>query len=126
MISAEIEPAAANGVIVAQGAAAHGYSLYLQDRKLSFAIRVGRELTVVSAREPLRSGQSKVQAQLSADGQITLSVNEKSVAGGKAPGLIDAQLGKGFSVGADNGPVGNYPGPNTFDGKIENVMVRSL
>ena len=126
VISAEIEPTAANGVIVAQGAAGHGYSLYLQDRKLAFAVRIARELTVVTASEPSPDGHLKVQAQLAGDGQITLSVNDKPVAKGKASGPIDAQPGRGLSIGADNGTVGDYSGPNAFDGKVENVTVRAL
>lgn len=126
VISAEIEPATANGVIVAQGAAAHGYSLYLQERRLAFAVRIGRQLTIVKASEALPDGNSKVQAQLAADGRITLSVNEKPIAEGKASGPIDAQPGRGFSVGADNGSVGDYSGPNAFDGKIEKVTVKTL
>jgi len=126
LISAEIEPAAPNGVIVVQDAAAHGYTLYVQERKLCFAVRIARELTVVTASEPVPGGPSKVQAQLAADGQITLSVNDKPVAKGKASGPIDAQPGRGLSIGADNGTVGDYSGPNAFDGKVENVTVRAL
>ena len=126
VISAEIEPAAANGVIVAQGAKAHGYSLYLKERKVSFAVRIARELTVVTTSEPLADGPSKVEAQLAADGHITVSVNGKPVAEGKAPGPIDAQPGRGFSVGTDDGPVADYTGPNAFHGKIENVTVKAL
>jgi hypothetical protein len=126
VISAEIDPGSANGVIVAQGGGAQGYSLYIHDRKLSFAIRTAKKLTIITATEPLPNGPSKVQAQLSQDGHITLSVNDQPVGTGQAPGLLAAQPVRGFSVGADNGPVSDYAAPNTFAGKIEKVTVRSL
>ena len=123
-VSAQIEPAAPNGVIVAQGGAAHGYSLYLQDGKLAFAVRVARNLTTVTAREPLGAGRFTVEAQLAAEGRITLSVNGRQVAEGRAPGLIAAQPARGLTVGSDGGSVGDYTGPNAFTGKIENVTLR--
>jgi arylsulfatase A-like enzyme len=123
-VSAQIEPAAPNGVIVAQGGTAHGYALYLQDGKLAFAVRVARQLTVVTAREALGSGRFTVEAQLAAEGRITLAVNGRQVAEGRAPGLIAAQPARGLTVGSDGGPVGDYTGPNAFTGRIENVTLR--
>jgi hypothetical protein len=38
LVSAEIEPADTNGVIIAQGAGGNGYALYLKDGKPAFAI----------------------------------------------------------------------------------------
>lgn len=49
MISAEIEPASTNGVIISQGAGAYGYALYLQDGKPAFAVRDQGALTTVLA-----------------------------------------------------------------------------
>jgi arylsulfatase A-like enzyme len=127
IISAEIEPAGTNGVIVAHGARAHGYALYLQDGKVSFAIRVVGELGVVTAKEPLGQGHFAIQAQLAADGQITLTVDGRKVGEGHVPGLIASQPGDGFTVGSDGrSAVGEYPAPNAFNGKVENVRVRIL
>jgi len=126
IVSAEIEPAGSNGVIVAQGGAAHGYSLYLQDGKLAFAVRLARKLATVTASEPLPSGRSTVEARLASDGLITLSVNGRQVGEGRAAGPLVAQPARGFTVGKDGAPVGDYRSPNAWNGKIEDVKLRSL
>jgi len=126
VISADIEPAGANGVIIAQGALGNGYALYLKDGKLAFAVRSQRELTAVTAGDPLGSGRHQVEAKLAADGAITISVDGQAVASGHAPGLIGAQPGRGLTVGLNHQPIGDYAAPNAFAGKIENVRVQAL
>jgi hypothetical protein len=124
VITSEIEGAAANGVIVAQGASKHGYALYLQEGRLQFAVRVAGELTVIAAGEPLAPGQHRVEARLGGNGELALLVDGKSVAAGKAPGPIAGQPAEPFSVGQDaNSPVGEYEAPNNFSGKVRNVRV---
>jgi len=123
VVSARIEPAAPNGAIVAQGGTAHGYALYLQDGRLAFAVRIARQLTTVTASEPLGSGRFGVEARLAPDGHITLRVDGRQVAEGRAPGLLAAQPARGFAVGSDGGAVGDYTAPNRFTGKIENVTL---
>lgn len=125
VISAQIEPTSTNGVIVSQGGSGNGYAFYLQEGKLAFAVRITRNLTTVTASKPLGSGRFKVEARLAADGRITLTVDGKQVAEGRAPGLIETQPARGFRVGSDaTPPVGDYTSPNTFSGKIENVTLR--
>lgn len=65
-----------------------------------------------------------VEARLATKGRITLLVNGRQVAEGRAPGLLAAQPARGFAVGRDGGPVGDYTVPNRFTGKIENVTLR--
>lgn len=125
-LSAEIEPDGTNGVIVAQGGGASGYALYLKDGKLAFAIRSQRKLTTVTANELLGSGHFKVTANLAADGTIVLSVDDKLVATGHAPGLIATQPARGLTVGSNSQAIGDYTAPNVFAGKIENVTVQAL
>jgi arylsulfatase A-like enzyme len=124
-VTAEIDPATPNGVIVAQGGPAHGYTLYLQDGKLAFGVRVSRQLTVVTSNRPIPKGKTRVEAQLAADGRITLLASGTKVAEGQAPGLIAAQPARGLSVGSDLGTIGDYTGPNTLRGTIEQVTVKS-
>jgi arylsulfatase A len=125
-ISAEIDPAGTEGVIVTQGGPAHGYALYLTGGKLAFAVREKKDLTTIIAKEPLGSGHFLVQATLHQDGGLALLVDGKQVAQGKAPGLIAQQPKAGFSVGkADRGPVGEYQTPDPFSGKITNVTVKA-
>ena len=126
-ISAQIEPAkaGANGVIIAQGAGANGYALFLQDGKLALGVRRTRQLAVVTAAEPLTAGPHRVEAQLAAEGRVTLTVDGKPAGEGRAGGLIANQPGRGLTVGSDSFGVGEYSIPNAFDGKVENVTVRS-
>jgi len=126
VISAEIEPAGTNGVIIAQGATANGYALYLQDGKPALAIRSDGELTTVIATEPLGAGHFKIEGKLAADGAITITVDGRQVAAGHAPGLIATQPGRGLTVGSNDLSVGDYAAPNPFAGKIENVRVQTL
>jgi len=126
LVSAEIESAGTNGVILAQGAEVNGYALYLKNSKIAFAIRSEGQLTTLIAGEPLGSGHFKVEAKLAADGAISIFVNGKQAASGYAPGLITRQPGRGLSVGLNSKPVGDYAAPNPFAGKIEKATVQIL
>ena len=125
-VSAEIEPAGTNGVILSQGASANGYAFYLKDGKLAFAVRSQGQLSTVVADEPLGTGHFKVEAKLATDGAVTISVDGRQVATGKVPGLIETQPGRGLTVGLNYQSVGDYTAPNRFNGKIENVFVKTL
>lgn len=126
VLRAEIESSVKEGVVLAQGGAANGYTLFVQDGKLSFGIRATRSLTVVTAKDRLGEGTAKVEARLEADGKITLKVAGKQVAEGRAPGLIQKRPARGLTVGRDEGSVGDYSSPNPFNGRISNVRLNLL
>jgi arylsulfatase len=127
VVSAEIEPASASGVIIEQGGQRNGFAFYLNNGKLAFAVRSDGELNVVTADEPIGTGHFKVAAWLAADGSVTLTVNDKQVASGHVPGLIADQPARGLTVGASGAqPVGDDSEPHDFSGKIENAQVESL
>jgi arylsulfatase A len=123
-ISAEIEATGTDGVIVAQGAGANGYAMYLNEGKLAFSVRENRHLTTITAKEPLGNGHFHIQASLSAAGNLKLLVNDAEVAEGKAPGPIPQQPKAAFLVG-QSGPnaVADYETSSTFHGKVTNVRV---
>lgn len=124
-VSAEIDgEKAPQGVILAQGGAARGYALHVQDGKLGFSVRAGGDLGVVVASEPLEPGPHKLEASFAADGQVTLKVDDKPVGEGKINGSIDRRPGEGLTVGDDGRTaVGQYAAPNAFSGKVTNVTV---
>lgn len=126
VLTAEIETGAKEGVIVAQGGPANGYTLFLQDGKISFGVRVARNLTVVTSKEPLGKGRVGVEARLERDGRITLTAGGKQVGEGRAPGLIERQPARGLAVGRDEGPVGYYAAPNPIAGSITKVGLKLL
>ncbi len=116
--------AANGGVIVAQGGAAVGYTLFLdKESKLHFLVRVDSKASQVVSPQAVKGAHSVV-ARLSADQTLTLSVDGKVVAQGQAPKLIDSQPLDGLSVGRDSdGAVGPYDAPFPFKGKIESVAI---
>jgi arylsulfatase A len=125
-ISAEIEPAGTEGVVVQQGGGARGYALYLAHGKLAFAVRESGMLTTITAKEPLGTSHYAVKATLRAGGALALFIDGKQVAEGKAAGLIAPQPKAGLFVGScGKGAVGDYTGPNPFKGKVSNVRVQA-
>jgi arylsulfatase len=120
----EIREPAAQGVLVAQGGSAHGFSLYLQDGKLSFATRHNGKMSVIAAKEPMPSEEATVTATLEKSGQVTLSLAGGEVARGNVPGPLTSMPADGLQVGQDlKGAVGPYKAPFAFTGQIGNVTV---
>ncbi|MBP88302.1 MAG: arylsulfatase [Planctomycetaceae bacterium] len=113
-----------DGVIVAQGGTAAGYSLYVKSGKLMFATRHSGKITVIAASDRLPS-EAGVRAMLSRDGKVVLQVDGREVANGKTPGALNAMPSDGLQVGSDaNGAVGEHNAPFAFPGKIEELTVQ--
>jgi arylsulfatase len=122
-VSCDVEPKAKNGVIVAHGGSAVGYSIYLLDGKPAFAVRVDGASTSISA-PSAPEGKFRVEAKLASGGAMTLAVDGKIVATGKAGGLIMKQPAEDFCVGFDNGhPVVDYGRESKFEGNISGIKV---
>jgi len=111
-------------VIVAQGGSARGYSLFLQDGKLIFLVRTSaNEPTSIANSENIIGSHTAI-ARLEADGKMTVMLDDKTVATGKAPGLIKAMPVDGLQVGSDEGGlVGPYSSENKFNGSIDSVLI---
>jgi len=124
-ITCQVEPKAANGVIVAHGGTLVGYSLYVKENRLVFAVRRGRnDITRITGKE-LPAGRIAVEARLAGDGTMTLLVDGNSVATGKAGGLLERQPMEAFCVGHDDRmPLdSSYDGKPKFTGSIEHLQV---
>lgn len=110
------------GVLVAHGGTAHGYSLSFQQGKLTFAVRRDGKITQVALPEAVKGPQTAV-ATLGADGAISLSAGGSAVTA-KAEGVIKANPKDGLDVGNDLGaPVGPYAKAAPFKGKIDSVEI---
>ncbi|MBC8356663.1 MAG: arylsulfatase [Planctomycetes bacterium] len=121
-IEATIEQAT-NGVVVAQGGDAEGYSLYVEGSKLVFAIRQQGKLTLVAAPESLDGSKHKIEATLSKQGKASLTLDGKEIATSTLSGQTRMPI-DGLQVGSDlNGTVGDYDAPFTFNGVISRVTV---
>jgi arylsulfatase len=122
-ITCEVEAKSANGVIVAQGGAAVGYAVYLRDGRLQFTVREARNPVSITASET-PSTPFRLEARLARDGAMTLAVDGRTVAHGKAPGIISHQPTEDFCVGHDNHmPVGDYVAPAPFAGTIQKLKI---
>lgn len=112
-----------SGTIVAQGGSAHGWSLYVADGRLVFALRTPERLyTVVS--EPLPAGKSTVTAALSREKKLKLMINGKEASAPTEAAFVAQKPIDGLTVGRDEGgAVGDYESPFPFSGKVESVVV---
>jgi arylsulfatase A len=122
-LSCEVEAQVRDGVVVAQGGARYGYALHFQGGKLLFTVRTGGLPVPIEAKET-PPGRLKVEARLARDGAMTLAINGRTAASGKADVLIPVQPQEDFCLGHDNGmAVGNYDGKTLFKGLIEKLNV---
>ena len=123
-VLAWVRPTKPDGVLLAHGGDRQGYALYLHGGKLAMAAAGDWKRTVVTSPSKLPDGWVHVAGRLARDGQVTLFVNGKPVARGKAAGLLTADPGDSLQVGADSiKPVGPYEGPNPFGGLIGEIRV---
>ena len=125
-VTAEIATEGKNGVVVAQGGQAVGYSLNIQKGKPVFDVRFRNELFSITGKQPLPTGRLKLSAELWMDGKMTLNVNGQPVAQGKATSALPSEPVDGLEVGLDDkGNVGAYQGNFIFRGSIHTAMVET-
>lgn len=115
---------APNGVLIAQGGRAEGFSVYVTNGKLAFAIRRDGQLSVITSAAEVPTAPGVVIADLTSDGAMTLKVDGKTVASGKADGALLKTPVEGLQVGQDKGAaVGDYSGPFPFAGKLGEASI---
>ena len=113
-----------DGVIVAQGGSAEGYSLYIKDGQLVFSTRIGGKLSTVASEKPVASGKAVIELTLEKSGEVRLE-GAGLKASGKSPGPLERQPIDGLQVGSDTGgAVGNYEAPFEFQGEINFVQLQ--
>jgi arylsulfatase len=122
-ISCEVQPESRDGVILAQGGRQSGYALHLAGGCPVFSVRIAQQLFTAKAPEPV-TGRFTLEAKLEKDGAMSLALNGRKVATGKASGLIPTQPQDDLSIGEDaRTAVGDYTAPNPLKGKVEGVKV---
>ncbi len=120
-IRIEIPDAAADGVLIAQGGSAEGFSLYLKGGNLTFAVRHGGKLNAIAA--PLPPQPGTVAVILAKDGMVTLKAGHQTIGTGQST-LFQRQPKDGLQVGRDeNGAVGEYATPFRFSGKLGTITL---
>lgn len=112
------------GVIVAQGGAAAGFTLYVEDEKLHFLVRPGGKQDVRRIDTPLPPGRHRIAAALSSTGVLSLQIDAQNPARSGPGPMISSQPVDGLTMSKDTGGlVGPYGESNAFNGTIETAIL---
>ncbi|MHC5057131.1 MAG: hypothetical protein ACYTKD_20835 [Planctomycetota bacterium] len=123
-IEAAVVPESASGVVLAHGGDRNGYSLYLKDGRPAFSVCSDWKRKTTIAPEKLGRDGARLRAELRADGRMVLAVDDRTLAEGKAAGLLSETPGDTLQIGADLvKPVGEYDVPNCLRGEIEDLTL---
>ncbi|MDF1658607.1 MAG: sulfatase-like hydrolase/transferase, partial [Verrucomicrobiales bacterium] len=123
-IRAEVEAKKPNGVVLAQGGNAFGYSLYFEKGVPAFAWRNRSKLTELRGDKAVR-GKVTLEVRVSKS-ELVMKANGKKVASAAIDGFLAEQPGLGLFLGGDGvHAVGNYEVPNRFSGKVLDYRILS-
>jgi arylsulfatase A-like enzyme len=132
--SIEVPQAGADGVLVAEGGAAGGYTLYIKDGKPVYEYNYfAHERYRITSSETLSPGPALIRVDFKYDGggigkggTTTLFINDKKVGEGRIEKTCLSRFGaESFDVGMDNGsPVSEaYESPFAYAGTIKKVTI---
>ena len=129
----EVPQGGADGVLVAEGGAAGGYTLYIKDGKPIYEYNYfAHEQYKVASSETLSPGPAVIRVDFKYDGGIgkggtlSLFINDKKVGEARIDKTCPSRFGaESFDVGMDNGsPVSeNYRPPFVYAGTIKKVEI---
>jgi arylsulfatase A-like enzyme len=132
--SIEVPQGGADGVLVAEGGAAGGYSLYIKDGTPVYEYNYfAHERYKVTSSEVLSPGPAVIRVDFKYDGGIgkggtaTLFINDEKVGEGRIEKTCPSRFGaESFDVGMDNGsPVSEaYEPPFVYSGTIKKVEIK--
>ena len=117
------------GVLIAQGNNTNGYSLYIHEDALHFAVAQNEKLTILSSKKDLPEEQFTIDASLVEDGSMSLSINGTEIAKGRTAGLFASPLNPNrVRVGQNDSRnvVGKYEGTWWFGGRLSNKSSLAL
>ena len=122
-----VPPQGAEGVLIAHGDATCGYALYLEGGRLHHVLNVGGAKVRVSSDAAVAPGPRRlgVICRQGEERRFVLTID------GAPAGEVETKLGfatriswSGLDIGRDRGsPVGDYPAPFSFTGKLRKVTV---
>lgn len=132
----DIPAGGADGVLVAEGGASSGFSLYIQGGRPTYIYNYfRRERTTVAAAERLPPGKSTIFLHVEYDGggrgkgaSVTLTVNGKVAGKVRIAHTVPVAYAydETFDVGEDSAsPVGAYTSPFPFTGTLERLEVET-
>lgn len=129
LIEADVELKAGDeGVLIAHGDRTSGYSLYVQDGRLTFDLNIGGKHQIARADSKLPAGAHVLgmrMSQASGDRTATLLLDGKPIgAAGCEHGFLTLIAWSGLDVGCDRGsPVSHYAAPFAFTGLLRKVTI---
>ncbi|MBD3628537.1 PVC-type heme-binding CxxCH protein [Cyclobacterium sp.] len=113
---------ALEGVILAQGNAENGYSLYIQNNRIYWLVKQAGKTYQATSRGALPEQQFELKASLLENGDMAISIDDKQVGSAMAPGLFSNTLSPDrVRIGHDNmgsDQVGTYPDRFYFRGRM--------
>ncbi|MDX5337437.1 MAG: plastocyanin/azurin family copper-binding protein, partial [Cyclobacteriaceae bacterium] len=118
-----------DGILVASGNNTNGYSLYIFEDALHFAVVQDEKLTLISTKKPLPEEQFIINATLVEDGSMSLKINGEEIGKAKTIGLFKEELSpRRVRVGQNDSrnQVGKYVGGWMFSGRISNKSTLAL
>jgi len=118
-----------DGILVAHGNNTNGYSLYIYEDKLHFAVAQDEKLTIISSKKDLPEEQFTIDATLVEDGTMNLMINGEEIGKAKTKGLFAEELSpRRVRVGQNDSKnqVGKYEGGWMFSGRISNKSTLAL
>ena len=132
----DVPDGGAEGVIVAEADHLGGFSLFVQDGKLTHTYSMmGVFIFRQQATEPLPTGKVSVRMEFEADapkpatgGQVTLFINDRAVGGGRMDHTVPMRFSgyAGMDIGRDSGAVVDRSyaakAPFAFTGTIHKVV----
>jgi arylsulfatase A-like enzyme len=132
----DIPTGGGDGVLVAEGGTASGYALYIMNGRASYTYNYfRREVTTVTAKDPLPPGKSVIELHFAYDGggigkgaTVTLIVNGTKVGEARLAHTVPRAYAfdETFDVGEDTASaVGPYEAPFAFMGTLERLELRA-
>ncbi|MCE7043468.1 PVC-type heme-binding CxxCH protein [Dyadobacter sp. CY312] len=113
------------GFVAGQGGKDGGYALYIQNGKLIMSVKQHGMISKAATSEPLPE-KFDVVARLLKSGKITIDIDGKQVAEGKAHMLFAARLSNSFRTGEDvegEDKLGDYEGRFGFAGNFQKASL---
>jgi azurin len=118
-----------DGILVAHGNNTNGYSLYIYEDALHFAVAQDEKLKIISSKKALPEEQFTIDATLVEDGSMTLMINGEEIGKAKIKGLFAKELSpRRVRVGQNDSKnqIGKYEGGWMFSGRISNKSTLAL
>jgi putative membrane-bound dehydrogenase-like protein len=118
-----------DGVLVAHGNSTNGYSLYIYQEALHFAVAQDDKLVIISSKKNLPEEQFVIDATLTEGGKMSLKINGDEVGQAKVKGLFTSELTpKSIRIGRNDSKnvIGKYEGNWWFGGRLSNKSTLAL